>query len=361
MILRPSLLLVLLFVSGCARVGIGYLSEQLVGQAKIQWRARSNDELLQDPKVNEEAKHKILLVGEYKKFFYHYFNEKPTDIYTKTTMLENKAVSYLVIATPHTKIKPHEFEFPFVGSFPYIGFFSKDSAKKFAKELENKGELVTWIRPVYAYSTLGYLEDRILSSFFHYDDVELAELVFHELFHTIYFIKDEVELNENLANLYGKELLQEYFKDRPELKEYLATEEKIVQRNARIVELIEILKAEFDKLGGFLTNEKADALTRRFMDEVFRPEVLSFCKKVGLKAEGCKVKEEWNQASFAAFMTYEEEQDFLTGLKADLKLDLKGFLTWLRQEHKVFEKEGKLDSFTEHLKSKVTHALSPTH
>src|SRR5690606_2478177 len=131
--------------------------------------------------------------------FYHYFDAKPTSIYSKTTMLENPAVSYLVIATPHTSLEPHQFKFPFVGSFPYIGFFNKDSAQKFARELEEDENLVTWVRPVYAYSTLVYFEDRILSSFFHYEDVELAELIFHELVHSCFFIMDEVDLNEHMA------------------------------------------------------------------------------------------------------------------------------------------------------------------
>ncbi len=351
----------LLMLYGCGSVGPGYLLEQLGGQAKIQWKARDNEDVLKDEKVSEEIKRKILLVGEYKKFFYHYFNEKPTSIYTKTTMLEHKAVSYLVIASPHTKIEAHEFKFPFVGHFPYIGFHHKDSAKKFAKKLERDEDLVTWVRPVYAYSTLGYLEDRILSSFFQYDDVELAELIFHELFHTIFFIKDEVDLNENMANLYGKELIHDYFKDRPELKAYLETEEKIQQRNARIVELITILNEEFAKLGGFINNETADALTKRFIDEVFKPEVIAFCEKVKLHPDDCKMRDDWNQAAFAAFMTYEEEQDFLTDLKSSLKLDLREFLAWLRDQHKQYKKDDKFDNFTDYLKLKVTHASVTSH
>ncbi len=347
-------LLLLFFLFGCAR--LGYLTEQGLHQAKIQFRGVDNQKVLDDPKVSEEVKRKILLIGEYKKFFYHYFNAKPTSIYTKTTTLDNDAVSYLVIASPHTKIEAHEFEFPFVGSFPYIGFGKKDSAEKFAKELEKEEKLVTWIRPVYAYSTLGYLEDRILSSFFHYNDLELAELVFHELFHTIFFIKDEVDLNENLANLYGKELLKEYFKDRPELESFLKDTRKREVLNNRMVELIGILQTEFAKLGGFLTADKADELTNRFIEEVFKPEARATCQKLEIDPNDCKMKDNWNQASFAAFLTYEEEQDFLLKLQTEHELNLKDYLTWLRMEYQRFQKEKKLDSFTEHLKLKVSHA-----
>jgi hypothetical protein len=355
-------ILILSFItSGCSMMS--YLTEQGLEQAKLQWNGRNNEEFLADPNVNPEMKKKVILVEEYKKFFFHYFEKKPTDIYTKTTMLSSNAVTYLVIASPHTKIVPQEFKFPFMGSFPYIGFFRKESAEDFAKDLNEDDNLVTYIRPVYAYSTLGYFEDRILSSFFHYDDVELAELVFHELFHTIFFIKDEVDLNENLANLFGKELLREYFKGRNELQYYLSIEKKKDLLSKRVVELIGILQSEFLKLGGFITDVKADQLTERFVREVFLPDMKSYCQTLELPEKDCEIKEDWNQAAFAAFLTYEEEQDFLQNLQAQLNLDLKQFHQWLNAEYSLFKEKTKFESFTEHLKSKlkVPDAPASTH
>ena len=345
------LLMMLFLSSGCTM--LGYLTEQGIGWSKIQFSAVNNEKILDDPAVSEDIKRKILLIGEYKKFFYHYFGEKPTDIYSKTKMLDSKAVSYLVIASKHTEVEATEFNFPLMGSFPYIGFYKKESAKDFAEDLRKDQNLVTYIRPVYAYSTLGYFEDRILSSFFHYDDVELAELVFHELFHTIYFIKDEVELNENLANFYGKELLYEYFKGRTELERYIISEKKVAQLNERIVDLIGILKTEFAKLGGFITDEKADELTGRFLREVFIPDVRLTCNKLKIDDSDCEIKDEWNQASFAAFLTYEEDQDFLQKLKIANNMDLKQYLVWLRAEYKNFKDQKKIESFTEYLKIKI--------
>lgn len=337
----------------CAK--LAYLTEQGVGQARLQWRGVDNNQILKDPKVSDSMKRKIELVEEYKKFFYHYFNSKPKSIYTKTTMLDGKAVSYLVIASQFNKIEAHEFSFPFMGSFPYLGFFNQSSAQSFAKGLEEEN-LVTWIRPVYAYSTLGYLEDRILSSFFEYDDVELAELVFHELFHTVFFIKDDVDLNENLANFYGKELLKEYFKGQPQLDSYFKMEEKKKHINLRIVELVGILKSEFGKLGGFLTKEKANELTERFVSEVFKPDIKNLCKKLEIKEDDCEFKEDWNQARFAAFMTYEEEQDFIEKLKVEKNLGLKDYLIWIKKEYNAYENQKEVQSFTDYLKMKVPNA-----
>ena len=348
------LMTLLLTLFGCAK--LGYLTEQGIGQVKLQWRGEKNEKILNDPSTSEDIKRKIILVEEYKKFFYYYFGLKASNIYSKTTMLDDKAVTYLLIASPHTSMKAYEFEFPIMGSFPYLGFFSLDSAKSFAKNLEKDEDLVTWIRPVYAYSTLGYLEDRILSSFFEYDDVELAELVFHELFHTIFFIKDDIDLNENLANLYGKQMLREYFKDREELKNFLSNQEKKSQLEKRMVELIGLLQAEFNKLGGFITSKKADELTNRFVTEVFKPDLKDLCQKLLLEESDCKFKDSWNQATFAAFLTYEEEQDFLYHLQKTKNLNLKEFLAWLKNENKIFEKNKKVASFTDYLKLKVPDA-----
>lgn len=357
--LRLSVILLFLLLSGCAR--IGYLAEQGVQQFRIQWLMdRNNVDILNDPGVPQEVKRKILLVQEYKKFFYDYFSEKETGIYTRTTMLDTEAVSYLVIAAPHNRIEAHEFEFPFVGSFPYIGFFKKSSAKSFARKLEAEENLVTFIRPVFAYSTLGYLEDRILSSFFEYNDIELAELVFHELFHTVFFARDSVDLNENLANFYGKELLKEYFKDQNQLIDYFKRVEKKDLLAERIVELISILQAEFSKLGAFLDDKKADEITRRFVSDVFTPEIKKSCVGLGLKGQDCEFRYPWNQASFAAFLTYEKEQDFLTDLKKSLNMGLVEFLAWLRTEEAKFRKTDHEESFMDHLKARA-HAPPATH
>lgn len=341
---------------------VGYLTEQGIGQAKIQWGARENEAVLNDPKISEEIKRKILLIEDYKKFFYHYFDSKKTGIYSKTSLLDHEAVSYLVIASKHTTIEAHEFKFPFMGSFPYIGFFKRDSAESFAKKLRDKENLVTYIRPVYAYSTLGYFEDRILSSFFHYNDLELAELIFHELFHTVFFVKDEVELNENLANYYGKELVAEYFKGSDSLQGHIQLEERRRLLSARIVELIGLLQDEFRKLGGFNTDEEADKLTQRFVTEVFNPAVKEYCAKIMLQEGECDFGNRWNQASFAAFLTYEEKQDFIADLRKGNGQNLKEFLGWLKDQEKEFKRQKKKDSsFADFLQKKVTHAPLATH
>ncbi len=344
-----SLLFILVFISSCAKVG--YLTEQGVGQLKLQWNGKENQKLLDDPSVSDETKQKIRLVETYKKYFYEYFSVKQTDIYSKTTLLKDEAVTYLVIASPHQEIKAHEFTFPIMGAFPYIGFFSENSAKDFAKDLEKDENLVTWVRPVYAYSTLGYFQDRILSSFFHFNDVELAELVFHELFHTVFFVKDDVDLNENLANYFASKLMPTYFGPSEEFLKYQRVElikRKIYQM---AVHKIKILNQEFAKLGKQLTDKKADEITRNFSSEVLIPALRQVCLEEGLTETDCELKKEWNQARLAALMTYEEEQKFIEELQLKLQVNNIEFLNWLKVKYKDYQDQSEKDNFTDYLKT----------
>ena len=177
---KVTLIVPLVLISSCAK--LSYLYEQGRGQLSLLTSARENKDVLHDIKIPIKYKDKIVKVEEYKKYFYRYWDRPPQEIYSQTTILDRDAVTYLLIASPYNKIDPNKFCFPFMGCFPYIGFFKEKSAREKASELSDKG-LITWVRPVYAYSTLGYFDDPIISSFFRYNDFQLAELVFHELFH----------------------------------------------------------------------------------------------------------------------------------------------------------------------------------
>lgn len=340
--------------SSCAKVG--YLFEQGSAQLGLQSRAKANEEVLKSPRIHRKDKEKIKYIGSLKKYFYDYWKKPESKIYSRTTFLKNKAVSYLVIASKYDRIETYNSCFPVVGCFPYLGFFEKKSAEEYAKELRSK-DLITYIRPVYAYSTLGYFEDTILSSFFKYNDYELSELIFHELFHTIFFIKDEVELNENLANYFSEKMVVEYLeKNKKEdlLKEYLEDRRVGELVDNKIVALATELQMRYEK-NTPLDKNMAREVLNEFLRERFFPELKKICETESniLKAEGdsdCQVlKKEWNNASFAAFLTYEKKADQLSLLQKKLGLDLIGFFDYIKSKYQQFEKEEPDQEFSDYL------------
>lgn len=348
-----SLTLPLFFLLSCAKVS--YLMEQGVGQMNLQQSARANAEVLADPTVAEAEKEKIRQIALYKKFFYEYFARAESDIYSKTTLLGRPAVTYLVVASAHDEIKASEECFPFMGCFPYLGFFKEESAKEYQQVLEEEN-LVTWRRPVYAYSTLGYLTDNILSSFFHYEGEELAELIFHELFHTIFFIENEIDLNENLANYFAHELVFEYFKlDQVKKAEIIRQTQAEKRLNQLVLTLIAELQQRYQekKAVAVLTLAQSQEILRRFQEERFIPAVKKFCADENLNEKSCApLRKEWNNARFAAFLTYEKESMDIAKLREKKGGELKDFYLYLQSRHEQYKSEGKHDlTFTDYLLS----------
>lgn len=341
-----KLLILLLLISSCAKTS--YLVEQGLGQMSLLSRAEWNDKVLEDDKVSEENKEKIRKIQKYKSWFYKFWNKEESKIYSKTTFLKGEAVTWLVIASPFNEVKALKECFPIMGCFPYLGFFEKESALEYIEEHKEKSNY-TYIRPVYAYSTLGYFTDTILSSFFYYEDFDLSELIFHELFHTIFFVEDEVELNENLANYFGKELALKYFAlNKLEVEKYRNKLNKNVILNKRVAELVKIYNDHL-KNAEIPSKKKADEELSNFLENKFKPEVKKTCEQLKIQEKFCyPLKRKWNNASFAAYLTYENKLTKIETLRERKNLDLRAFFNYIQARFHEYEKtsqEGDFSSF----------------
>lgn len=326
------ILIIFLLVS-CAKVS--YIAEQGIGQVALEYNDIDNEDFLKDPKQKQKYKDKVKLIEKAKSYFFDYYGLKQNAIYDEVKILDQEAVTYLVIHSPVDKIKAIETSFPIVGSFPYLGFFSKESALSFKDEKEKEG-FHTYMRPVYAYSTLNHklwpFYDNILSSFFYYSDKALVELIFHELVHTIIFVGDNVGFNENLAQFISEKMVVEYFKYSKEEQDLIVQKKRRYQKlNQRMVELSKILSKNYE-----IKKESPVHILREFLNGKFYPEVQAVCSE--LKMEKCwPLKENWNNARFAALGTYEGKRNDLAQIYIKKNLSLKDFVMFLRDKEKKFD------------------------
>ena len=107
-------------------------------------------------------------------------------------------VVWNVFAAPELSLAPRQWCFPVAGCVAYRGYFSEADARAEAARLAAEGFDVH-VGGVPAYSTLGYFDDPILSTFIRYRDAEVARLVFHELAHQVVYVKDDSSFNESFA------------------------------------------------------------------------------------------------------------------------------------------------------------------
>ena len=158
--------------------------------------------------------------------------------YTRYADLGRPFVVWNVFAAPELSLSPHEWCFPVAGCVGYRGYFREDEARAEAARLAAQRYDVH-VGGVPAYSTLGWFDDPLLSSFIRYPDLELARLIFHELAHQVAYAKDDSTFNESFATAVEEAGLARWIASRPPAEAARLAAERV--RNDR-------LRAEFRRL-----------------------------------------------------------------------------------------------------------------
>lgn len=118
--------------------------------------------------------------------------------YTRYTDLGRAFVSWNVFATPELSLAPRQWCFPIAGCVNYRGYFREADARGESARLKAAGDDV-YVGGVPAYSTLGWFDDPVLSSFVSWPETEIARLIFHELAHQLLYVKNDSTFNESFA------------------------------------------------------------------------------------------------------------------------------------------------------------------
>jgi predicted aminopeptidase len=129
---------------------------------------------------------------------------KQSKNYTRYVAIDRDYLAAIVSACSPVSFDRHTWWFPIIGHVPYKGFFNVEDARKEAAKLREK-DLDVWVRPVDAFSTLGFFRDPLYSYMTDYPVHRLADLIIHELVHATIYIKSDSAFNESLAEFIGKE------------------------------------------------------------------------------------------------------------------------------------------------------------
>jgi len=186
----------LALAGGCAQVG--YYMQAAQGQYSLLAEARPIDDWLSDPGTGVKLKTKLARVKEIRRFAAAELGLPDNGSYKNYADLKRPFVLWNVVAAPALSLEPVKWCFPIAGCVNYRGYYSKEAAQAFAAELRQQG-LDVQVGGVPAYSTLGWFDDPVLSTFIQYPDGELARLVFHELAHQVTYAKDDSQFNESFA------------------------------------------------------------------------------------------------------------------------------------------------------------------
>ncbi|MBU6155153.1 MAG: aminopeptidase [Bdellovibrionales bacterium] len=204
-------------LSSCSSVYFLYQAGR--GQLKLLNRGRPIEEVVNDPRMSPELRELLKTVPAIKAFG-EASGLKPTRNYREYVDLGEDAVVYVVTVSDELALNPRIFRFPIVGSFNYLGWFSKEDALEFAESYEKKGFDID-VRGASAYSTLGWFPDPLLSSMIPRQGgglsitahPELVNVFLHESVHATIYINNQSYFNESLASFVADVLTERYFRN----------------------------------------------------------------------------------------------------------------------------------------------------
>jgi len=184
-------------LAGCST--LGYYTQAAQGQISLLADSRPIDDVIADPATTPQLKTRLATARQIRAYAVAKLALPDNKSYRNYTALSRPYVVWNVVATPALSLKPIQWCFPVAGCVNYRGYYGKEDAAAYAKELRDAGYDVQ-VGGVSAYSTLGYFNDPLISTFINYPDAELARLIFHELSHQVVYVAGDSQFNESFAS-----------------------------------------------------------------------------------------------------------------------------------------------------------------
>ena len=184
-----------LALAGCSAAEFYW--QGVSGQYELLSRSRPIPEVVRDM-PDSVLKTKLAQVQAMRAFATHDLALPENGSYTRYSDVGRSYVVWNVFAAPPLSLSARQWCFPVAGCVEYRGYFAEADARAEAARLMAEGYDVH-VAGVPAYSTLGWFDDPVLSTFIRYRDAELARLVFHELAHQVVYVKDDAAFNESFA------------------------------------------------------------------------------------------------------------------------------------------------------------------
>ena len=246
-------------VAGCATAK--FYAKAAIGQATLLLARRDAQAVIDDPTTDPAVAKQLRLVAALLRYAEDELALPAGDRYRSYVDVEGPAV-WVVVAAPEFSVSALPRCYPIIGCAVYRGYFSERDANQEAARLAPHHDVL--VRGSAAYSTLGWFDDPVLSSFVHYDEAALANLIFHELAHSVVYLRDDSAFNESFANFVGIEGAARWLVDNGGDGDAYRAKERAARRYSRF------LARWRESLADLYRQPIADAAKRQLKAEAFR-------------------------------------------------------------------------------------------
>ena len=282
--------------SGC------YYMQAAAGQWEVSRKSESIDEVIAGDDTSAELAERLTLVQAAREFSIEELGLPDNKSYRSYADLERDFVVWNVFAAPEFSLQPKRWCFPIAGCVSYRGYFSKEAALRESRHLGDDRYDV-YVGGVSAYSTLGKLNDPVLSTMMRWDNIRLVGVLFHELAHQVVYIKGDTGFNESFATAVEEFGLQRWLQrnGRPEDLDIYWQRREI--REA-LMELAADVRADLRRLySEAIDNEEKRRLKAERFEQLAIDSRRELARRGHDPAKG--FRGEWNNARLVSMTLYE--------------------------------------------------------
>jgi predicted aminopeptidase len=194
--------LAILLLSGCS--SLSYYTQLASGQLALLQAREPVADVIADPQRDPKLRDHLLKSQQARAFASEHLHLPDNKSYRLYADIHRRYVVWNVFATDEFSLDPVTHCFPIAGCVAYRGYYDQGAARGEAALQKLDGKDV-YVSGVEAYSTLGWFNDPIISSMMNWGDERLATLIFHELAHQRFYVKDDSEFNESYATFVEEE------------------------------------------------------------------------------------------------------------------------------------------------------------
>ena len=322
-------LIVTVTVAACATFEtVDYYWQGAAGQFELLSRAQPIPDVI--GRSDSALAARLKRIREIREFASRDLGLPDNGSYTRYTDLGRPFVSWNVFATPELSLTPRQWCFPIAGCVNYRGYFREAAARGESARLRAAGDDV-YVGGVPAYSTLGWFDDPVLSSFVGWPETEVARLIFHELAHQLIYVKNDSTFNESFATAVEEAGLARW------LAAHHDTQlEKLAARADRMRGIFrDLVRTTRDKLAEIYASRASDEDKRRAKGEIIAAMKAAYeAAKAG--EPGMSGYDRWfaqqpNNAALAAVGLYTDRVPAFRELLHDANDDLPAFYARVRE------------------------------
>ncbi|MDO8787318.1 MAG: aminopeptidase [Sulfuritalea sp.] len=198
-------------LAGCSN--LGYYAQAMGGHLDVMRATQPIRDVVRDPASNPELRKNLEDVHAIREFASRELGLPDNNSYRSYADVGRPYVVWNVFAAPEFSLEAKRWCMLMVGCVNYRGYYDRQDAERLAADLRQEG-YDTFVGGVSAYSTLGYFDDPVLSSFLRLGTPEVARTVFHELAHQLIFVEDDSLFNESFATAVENEGMRRWLESR---------------------------------------------------------------------------------------------------------------------------------------------------